>query len=85
LITTARSLTSSDAGPGHPVPELNPPTLVVTTEIEASKQQAAWAAVDRHILPHHIVSSSSRLPLSRHELKSSVQVIGIGSGKSAFP
>lgn len=48
-----------------PVPELNPPTLVVTTEIEASKQQAAWAAVDRHILPHHIVigiGSGSTVP-----------------------
>jgi len=38
---------------------------VVTTEIEASKQQAAWSAVDRHILPHHTVigiGSGSTVP-----------------------
>ena len=45
------------------VPELIPPVLVVTTEIEASKRQAAWAAVDRHILPQHTVSSSIRFYL----------------------
>jgi len=38
--------------------------LAVTSEIEASKQQAAWAAVDGHILPHHTVSSSPRLTVS---------------------
>lgn len=46
-------------------PELVPPVLVVTTEIEASKQRAAWAAVDKHILPHHSVigiGSGSTVP-----------------------
>ena len=38
--------------------------LLVTSEIEASKQQAAWAAVDGHILPHHTVSFSLRLVVS---------------------
>jgi len=48
-----------------PAPELIPPVLVVTTEIEASKQQAAWSAVDKHILPHHTVigiGSGSTVP-----------------------
>jgi len=48
-----------------PAPELIPPVLVVTTEIEASKQQAAWSAVDGHVLPHHTVigiGSGSTVP-----------------------
>lgn len=49
---------------GYAAPELIPPVLVVTTEIEASKQQAAWSAVDSHILPHHTVSSSVRFTVS---------------------
>jgi len=47
-----------------PALELIPPILVVTTEIEASKQQAAWSAVDKHILPHHTVSFSVRFTAS---------------------
>lgn len=48
-----------------PAPDLIPPVLVVTTEIEASKQQAAWAAVDRHVQPYHTVigiGSGSTVP-----------------------
>jgi len=46
-------------------PELIPPILVVTSEIEASKQRAAWSAVDNHVLPHHTVigiGSGSTVP-----------------------
>jgi len=48
-----------------PLLGLIPPVLVVTSEIEASKQQAAWAAVDGHILPNHTVigiGSGSTVP-----------------------
>ena len=49
-------LVGRNAGSERLAPELVPPVLVVTTEIEASKQRAAWAAVDKHVLPHHSVS-----------------------------
>jgi len=63
LDRTAKALTHRL--PDRVAPELIPPVLVVTTKIEASKQQAAWSAVDGHILPHHTVSFTARFTASK--------------------
>jgi len=55
ILIVGQGIDPSLAGSGYLAPELIPPVLKVTTEIEASKQQAAWSAVDGHILPHHTV------------------------------